>query len=74
LFSKGPQQHLQFEGNLLPKGPPRATEMCKYSAFKLHSRGLKESVMCKYCAWKGAPNSNCNVWASCFQRRSQQKL
>jgi len=36
LLSKGPQQQLQFEGNLLSKGPPIASEMCKLSAFKLH--------------------------------------
>jgi len=35
-FQRGPQQQLQFEGNLFSKGPPTATEMCKYSAFKLH--------------------------------------
>ena len=35
-FERGPQQQLQFEGTLLSKGPPTATEMCKYSAFKLH--------------------------------------
>jgi len=55
-------------------GPPTAHEMCKYSAFQLHWRGLKESVMCKYCAFKGAPNSNYNVWASCFQRSPKQQL
>jgi len=35
-FQRGPQQQLQFEGNLLSKGPPTATEMCMYSAVKLH--------------------------------------
>ena len=35
-FQKGPQQQLQFEGNLLTKRPPTTTEMCKYSAFKRH--------------------------------------
>jgi len=45
-FERGPQQQLKFEGTLLSKGPPTATEMCKYSAFKLI---------------EGAPKRNCNV-------------
>jgi len=35
-FLRGPQEQLQFEGNLLSKGPPTATEMCTYSSFKLY--------------------------------------
>ena len=38
-FQKGPQQQLQLDCNLLSEGPPTATQMCKYSAFKLHWRG-----------------------------------
>jgi len=35
-FQRGPQQQLQFKGNLLSKGTPTATELCNYSEFKLH--------------------------------------
>jgi len=67
LLSKGPQKQLQFEGNLLSKGPPTATEMCKYSAFKLHWKGLEETVMCKHSTCKGSPNSNYNVKFHAFK-------
>ena len=56
---EGPQQQLQFEGNLLSKGPPSATEMCKHSAFTSLLKGpLKETVMCKYSTFKRAPYRN----------------
>jgi len=67
LLSKRPQQQPQFEGNLLSKGPPTAIEMCKYSTFKIHLGGLKEAVMCKHLASKGAPNSNYNVKFHAFK-------
>jgi len=38
-FQRGPLQKLQCAGTLLSQGPPTATEMYKYSAFKLHWRG-----------------------------------
>jgi len=33
-----------------------------------------ETVMCRDFAFKGAPNSNCNLRVICFQRGSQQPL
>jgi len=59
-FQRGPLQKLQCAGILLSKDPSNVTEMCKYSAFKLHcssllacvssllSQGLQTAiVMCK---------------------------
>jgi len=42
-FQKGPLQKLKCAGILLSKGPPNATEICKYSAFKLHCRAPKRN-------------------------------
>jgi len=42
-FQRGPHQKLQRAGILLSKGPPNTTEMCKYSAFKLHCRAPKRN-------------------------------
>ena len=70
-----PQQELQFEGNLFSKGPSTAKEMCKHSAFKTSLKGpLKETVIGKYSAFKGAPYGNCNVQVICFHRAPQQQL
>jgi len=36
------------------------------------SKGSQTAVvMCKYLAFKGAPNSNCNLQVPCFQRGLQ---
>jgi len=37
-------------------------------------RAPKETVMCRYFAFKGAPNSNCNLKVICFQRGAHQLL
>jgi len=47
--------------------------MCKHSVFKTSLKGpLKETVMCKYSAFKGACSSNASATATREQRRPKQ--
>ena len=60
MLSKGPQTVVVSRPTMLSKGPP--TSVVSVSRPTMLSKGPPTAIlMCKYYAFKMAPNSNCNV-------------
>jgi len=68
FFHRGPQQQLKYEIPCFQRG---AQIQLQYVSTLISKGPQTETLMCKFYAFKGALNSNSNVWVRTFQRDQQ---